>query len=91
MCQYYGHFVKGFSQLVAPLTYLTKNGAFRWKEDSYRAFDRIKEVMSTFLVLALPDFSHPFVLECDALGIGVGVVLMQNKHPIAFDSRNIRE
>jgi hypothetical protein len=34
LCSYYRRFVKGFSQLGAPLTDLTKKGAFRWTEDS---------------------------------------------------------
>jgi hypothetical protein len=38
--------------------------------------DKMKKVMSTCLVVALPDFSLPFTLECDALGEGIGVILM---------------
>ena len=68
--------MKGFSQLVAPLTDLTKKGAFRWTKQAQGVFDRLKEVMSTCLVLALPDFSQPFVLECDASRLGIGSVLM---------------
>ena len=47
--------------------------------------------MSTCPILALPDFTQAFVLECDALGEGIGVVLMKNRHMIAFESWNIRE
>jgi hypothetical protein len=83
--------VKGFSQLGAPLTDLTKKGAFRWTEEAQATFDRMKKVMSTFPVLALPNFSQPFVLECDASREGIGAVLMQNHHPIAFESRKLRE
>ena len=91
LCSYYRRFVKGFSELGAPLTDLTKKGAFHWTEDSQQTFNKLKEVMSTCPVLALPDFSQPFVLECDASGVGIGAVLMQGGHPIVFESRKLDE
>jgi hypothetical protein len=91
LCSYYRRFVRGFSQLGAPLTDLTKKGAFHWTEESQQTFDKMKEVMSTCPVLALPDFSQPFVLECDGSGVGIGAVLMQGGHPIVFESRNLNE
>jgi hypothetical protein len=65
---------------------LTKKGAFKWSEEAQLTFEKMKKVMSTCLVLSLPDFSQPFILECDALGLGIGAVLMQNKHLIAYES-----
>lgn len=41
------------------------------------------------LVLALPNFSEPFVLECNASEERIGEVLMQKGHPVAFESRKL--
>jgi hypothetical protein len=86
LCSYYKQFVWDFSQLGASLTDFTKHGTFIWIEKSQEAFDHIKEFMGTCPVLALPDFTLPFVLECDASSEGIGAVLMQRGHPITFES-----
>ena len=49
----------------------------------------MKEVMSSCPILALPDFSKPFFIECDASSGGIGVVLKQGKHHIAFERRKL--
>ena len=46
--------------------------------------------MTSCPVLALPDFSKPFELHCDASSKGFGVVLIQDKHPISYESRKVR-
>ena len=51
----------------------------------------MKKIMSSCSVLALPVFSQSFVLECDASGEGIGAVLMQNNHPIAFESKKLKD
>ena len=89
ICTYYRKFVKSFSQLVAPLTDLKRKGAFSWSDTTQRAFDSLKEVMSSCPVLVLPDFSQPFVLECDASRERIDAVLMQGGHPIAFESQKL--
>jgi hypothetical protein len=51
----------------------------------------MKEVMGTFLVLALPNFTLPFFLECDASGEGIEALFMQGGHPIVFESRKLNQ
>ena len=42
-------------------------------------------------VLRLPDFSKPFEVACDASEIGVGGVLNQEGHPIAYYSEKLKD
>jgi hypothetical protein len=70
--------------LGAPLTDLTKNCAFHWTEESQQTFDKMKDIVSTCPILALPDFSQSFVLECDTSGVGIGAVLMQGATPLCL-------
>jgi len=39
------------------------------------------------LVLSLPNFSNCFTIEIDALSFGIGAMLSQNIHPIAYISK----
>lgn len=71
------------------MTDLTRKGAFTWTEATQRSFDHFKKVMSSCPVLALPDFTKPFELHYDASGDGIGAFLMQEKHPIVFESRKL--
>lgn len=45
--------------------------------------------MTTTLILRLPDFSNEFVIETDASNVGIGGLLMQEGHPLAFFSKKL--
>ena len=88
---YYHKFIRDYGSIAKPLTTLTKKDNFKWVQDTQIAFDPLKRAMVTTLVLKLPDFSQPFEIECDAFGRGIGAVLMQHKHPIAYFSKALSE
>jgi len=85
---YYRRFVKHFGLISRPLTALLRKGVvFIWTDQQQDAFIALKQALTSAPVLALPDFSCPFVVETDASGAGIGAVLTQGGHPIAFLSK----
>jgi hypothetical protein len=61
--------------------------AFRWTQLEDESFEALKVALISAPVLALPDFSLTFEIETDASDRGIGAVLLQAKHPLAFLSK----
>lgn len=74
---YYIKFIKDCGKITGPLTSLLKKNSFHWTKAAKEAFNHLKAALAEPPVLALPDFSIPFVIECDVVDNGIGAVLMQ--------------
>lgn len=84
---FYRKFIKDYASIATPLTTLLCKDAFEWTEASQAAFDKLKLAMTRAPILALPNFSKPFVVEIDASQTTMGAVLVQKGHPVAFFSK----
>ncbi|KAK7921945.1 hypothetical protein WMY93_008847 [Mugilogobius chulae] len=93
---FYRRFIRGFSQVAAPLTKLTSSKLlFQWSAEAASAFNKLKKLFTTAPVLVQPDPTKQFIVEVDASEVGVGAVLSQRSdpdqrlHPCAFFSRRL--
>jgi hypothetical protein len=84
---YYRKFVRNYAIIARPLTSLLKKKAFQWTEAATSAFQALKEAMVSTPVLQLPNFQKQFIVEIDTCDLGIGAVLMQDQHPLAFLSK----
>ncbi len=93
---FYRRFIRNFSQVAAPLTFLTSSKTrFAWSEAAQGAFDRLKGLFTSAPILITPDPEKQFIVEVDASDVGVGAILSQRSslddkiHPCAFYSHRL--
>ena len=90
----YNRFIPNASQLLFPLNcLLQKDVSLEWSEDCEKAFQKVKDVLSSTDFLLHYDPNIP-VVECDASPFGVGACLLQKEksgffRPVAFVSRSL--
>ncbi|KAJ7961417.1 Retrotransposon protein, putative, Ty3-gypsy subclass [Quillaja saponaria] len=92
LANYYRRFVEGYSRKAAPFTELLKKGTvWHWGEPCQTAFEDMKLAMINDPVLALPDISKPFEVQTDASDYALGGVLLQENHPVAYESHKLSQ
>ena len=84
---YHRKFFQNYGKLVAPLIVLLKKNAFNGSPTTNHFLQALKATMCTTRALALLDFNKTFVLEYDASGKGIGVVLRKERKPLSFTSK----
>ncbi|TYK19887.1 putative mitochondrial protein [Cucumis melo var. makuwa] len=87
LANYYRRFVEEFSKRASPLTELLKKDVhWNWDPECQAAFDGLKQAMMEGPLLGIADVTKPFEVETVASDYALGSVLLQNGHPIAYES-----
>ncbi|GJZ05381.1 reverse transcriptase domain-containing protein, partial [Tanacetum coccineum] len=64
---FYRRFIKDFSMISKPMTQLLmKDAKFDFSDDCKKAFNILKEKLTTAPIIISPDWNEPFELMCDA-------------------------
>ena len=93
LANYYRRFIKNFATIAKPLHQTTeRRKPFKWTAECEQAFNQLKNCLTTSPILAMPDWSKPFIIDTDASETGIGAVLSQQdpdgtEHVIAYASR----
>ncbi|XP_015160075.1 uncharacterized mitochondrial protein AtMg00860-like [Solanum tuberosum] len=75
LASYYRRFVKNFASIATHLTRLTKKeGTFKWIEKCEESFQKLKTLLTTSPILALPVEGSPLILASIDLGFYHGYV-----------------
>jgi hypothetical protein len=89
---YYRRFIEGFSKISKPMTkLLAKGNTFEWTPRRETSFQDLKKRLTTTPILTMPDMEKPFSIYYDASGHGLGYVLMQDGHVVAYASSQLRK
>jgi hypothetical protein len=84
---YYHRFIPNFSKITKSMTkLLEKEAKIKWSPQCEEAFLTLKKLLTTAPVLAQPDIEKSFDVYCDASGMDIGGVLMQDGRAIAYAS-----
>ncbi|XP_070054276.1 uncharacterized mitochondrial protein AtMg00860-like [Nicotiana tomentosiformis] len=78
--EFYQRFIKDFSKIVSPMCKLPgKDAKFVFNDKCLKAFEELKANLTTGRIIVTPDWSLPFELMCDASGVAIGVVIVNDR------------
>jgi len=89
LANYFRKFILRYSHIAAPLTNLIKSWPSVLPEPALNAFSQLKAALASAPVLVMPDYDKPFEVICDASGVGLGAILMQDGRVVAYESRKL--
>ncbi|GKB70022.1 reverse transcriptase domain-containing protein [Tanacetum coccineum] len=93
---FYRKLIKDLSMISKPKTQLLmKDAKFDFSEDYKKAFNKLKEKLTTAPIIISPDWSVPFELMCDVSDFAAGTVLGQRIEgrfkPIYYASKTLND
>jgi hypothetical protein len=89
---YFQRFIEGFSNISKPKTeLLEKDKKFEWTSVCEASFQELKKRMTTAPILVMPNMEKSFSIYYDVSGQGLGCVLMQDGHMVAYASQQLRK
>ena len=90
LANYYKRFIMGYSKIASSLTNLLKKGRkWEWDAECQDAFQKPKDAITLEPVLRLPDLELSFEVHTNASDRALSGVLVQEGHPVAFESRKL--
>ena len=85
---YYRKFVRNYADKAHSLTQLTKKDSdWNWGPEQDKAFNLLKDGLTSPPILSYPNFLRDFIIHTDASGYGVGSVLaqIQEEHGVKIE------
>ena len=89
----YKKFIRNFSQICATIidTFRESRQPFKWTEVADSNFKFLKKKITKKPILDLPIFDKVFQVDKYASGMTIGVVMSQEKTPVAYFSEKLNE